>query len=99
MPTYVALFEKTDEGRKISPEAAQERRRKGVQMVQELGGEVHSLYYGSGPYDIVAVLDLPDGEALGKAQTAYESLGLSTFEAWEVFDPEEWNDILEAAPM
>jgi uncharacterized protein with GYD domain len=99
MPTYVALFEKTDEGRTITAEEAQERRQRGVQMVNELGGEVKGLYYGSGPYDMIAILDLPNGQALGKAQAAYESLGLSTFEAWEVFGPEEWNGILEGAPM
>lgn len=99
MPTYALLFEKTDEGRKISGEEAQERRQRGVQMVDDVGGEVKGLYYGSGPYDIIGILDLPDGEALGELQTAYESLGLTTFEAWEVFEPEEWNEVLEGAPM
>ncbi|MBX0324390.1 GYD domain-containing protein [Halomicroarcula sp. F13] len=99
MPTYVVLFEKTDEGRTINPEEAQERRQRGVEMVEEVGGEVTALYYGSGRYDIVGIADLPDGEALGKVQTAYESLGLTAIEAWEVFEPAEWNEILEEAPM
>lgn len=84
MPTYVVLFEKTDEGRK---------------MTEDVGSEVKALYYGSGRYDVVGIADLPDGEALGKLQTAYESLGLASIEAWEVFEPAEWNDIVEDAPM
>lgn len=99
MPTYVVLFEKTDEGRTISSEDAQERRQRGLEIVEEVGGEVRSLYYGSGRYDIVGIADLPDGEAVGKVQTAYESLGLTSIEAWEVFEPAEWNEILEDAPM
>lgn len=99
MPTYVVLFEKTDEGRKISAEETQERRQRGLQMTEEVGGEVKALYYGSGRYDIVGIADLPDGEALGKLQTAYESLGLTSIEAWEVFEPAEWNDIIENAPL
>ena len=99
MPTYVVLFEKTDEGRKISAEEAQDRRQRGLQMTEEVGGEVKALYYGSGRYDIVGIADVPDGEALGKLQIAYESLGLTSIEAWEVFGPTEWNEIIEDAPM
>ncbi|MFB6170185.1 MAG: GYD domain-containing protein [Haloarculaceae archaeon] len=99
MPTYVALIDKTDEGRTISVEQGRERRRKGVEMIEKVGGEIVSIYYGSGPHDIVVVADFPDGEAVGKFQTAYESLGLTSIQAWEVFEPGEWDDLTDDAPM
>lgn len=97
MPTYVALFTKTEEGRQIDADEGQSRRSRGVELVHEHGGEVEALYYGVGQYDFVGVFEFPDTESLAKAQIAYEQLGLSTMESFEVFGPEEWDSLLEDA--
>lgn len=95
MPTYVSLFTKTDEGRQIDAEEVQSRRSRGIEMVHEHGGEVEALLYGVGQYDFVGIFHFPDTESLAKAQTAYEQLGLSTMESFEVFRPEEWDSLLK----
>ena len=66
MPTYVMLFTKTDEGRKIDFEEVQSRRERGVELTQEYGGEVEALYYSNdGLYDFVAVAEFPDSSRTG----------------------------------
>jgi uncharacterized protein with GYD domain len=98
MPTYVMLFTKTDEGRKIDFEEVQSRRERGVELTQEYGGEVEALYYtNDGSYDFVAVTEFPDSESAAKAGVAYEQLGLAKSESFEVFSPKKWDSILEDA--
>lgn len=97
MPTYVVLFEKTEEGRKITAEDAQQRRAKGLEINEEYGAEVRSLYYGTGEYDMIAIVDAPDSETMAKIKLAYEQQGLSRTVGFEVFPPDEWDAILEDA--
>lgn len=98
MPTYVTLFTKTDEGRKLDFEEVQSRRERGVELTQEHGGEIKALYYSvTGPYDFFAVSEFPDSESAAKVEAAYEQLGLATGDSFEVFSPEEWDSILEDA--
>lgn len=66
MPTYIVLFQKTDEGRKITAEDAQQRRAKGVQLSEEFGAEIKGLYYGMGEYEMFAIVDAPDSETMAK---------------------------------
>lgn len=97
MSTYIVLFKKTDEGRQITAEDAQERRQRGIEISKQYGTELRGLYYGLGEYEMVAVADAPDSETIAKVQLAYEQDGLARTEAFEVFEPAEWDSILEEA--
>ena len=97
VPTYIVLFKKTDEGRKITAEDAQQRRAKGIEINEEYGTEIKGLYYGLGEYEMVAIVEAPDSETVAKVQLAYEQQGLARTEGFEVFEPEEWDGILEEA--
>lgn len=97
MPTYVVLFQKTEEGRKISTEDAQERRAKGLAINEKYGADVKTLYYGLSEYDAIAIAEVPDSETLAKVKLEYERLGLARVTVFEVFEPGEWDDILEEA--
>jgi uncharacterized protein with GYD domain len=97
MPTYITLFKKTDEGRKITAEEARQRRAKGIEINEEYGTEIRGLYYGIGEYEMIAIVDAPDSETVAKVQLAYEQEGLARTEAFEVFEPDEWDAILEDA--
>lgn len=46
---------------------------------------------------MIAIVDAPDSETVAKVQLAYEQEGLSRTEAFEVFEPDEWDAILEDA--
>lgn len=97
MPTYMILFEKTDEGRKITADDAQRRRAKGLELNEEYGTEIRELFYGIGEYEMVAIVDAPNTETVAKIKLAYERRGLARTEAFEVFEPTEWDAILEDA--
>lgn len=97
MPTFIVLFKKTDEGRKITAEDAQQRRAKGIEVNEKFGADIKDLYYGIGEYEMVAIVDAPDTETMAKVQLAYEQQGLAGTEAFEVFEPDEWDPIIEEA--
>ncbi|MFT4883920.1 MAG: hypothetical protein ACI8U4_001433 [Natronomonas sp.] len=97
MPTYVVLFEKTEEGQKITAEDAQRRRATGIELINEHEAELKALYYGFGEYDMFAVVDVDDSETMAKIKLAYEQQGLSRTKGFEVFEPEEWDAIIEDA--
>lgn len=97
MPTYIVLFEKTDEGRKITVEDAQQRRAKGLEINEKYGAEVKALYYGMSEYDAVAIADVPDSETLAKIKLEYEQMGLTHITVFEVFEPDKWDAILKEA--
>jgi uncharacterized protein with GYD domain len=77
MPTYISLFQKTNNGQKITPEKAQQRRAKGIELCKEHEIELTDLCYGLGEYDFVAVVEAPDTETVAKAQFGYEQEGLT----------------------
>lgn len=97
MPKYIILFEKTEDGLTITAEEAQERRAKGIELTQKYGVELLDLYYGVGDTDMVAIAEAPDTESIAKVKLAYEQLGLAKTKGFEVFDPEEWDRIVEDA--
>lgn len=97
MPTYIVLFQKTEEGRKITAEDAQQRRAQGLEINEKYGAEVKALYYGLSEYDAVAIADVPDSETLAKNKLEYEQLGLAHVTVFEVFEPDEWDAILGEA--
>lgn len=97
MPQYVILFEKTDGGRKITADDAQQRRAKGIELTREHGIDPTDLYYGVGDIDMVAIAEAPGSESMAKVKLAYEQQGLSRTRGFEVFEPDEWDAILDDA--
>jgi len=75
MARFVRLVKFTPEGLKNLKEIP-ERFAKGRQYLESLGGKVIDVYAVSGPYDLVAIFEAPDPEAVMKhglfvAQTGY----------------------------
>lgn len=63
MPTYVVLYQFTDQGRKdvkSTVQRAQEARAEN----EKRGFKVQGLYWTQGPYDLIAVLEAPDEQAM-----------------------------------
>ena len=65
MATYISLCSYTADGIKSIKEAPK-RLDKAKALARKLGGEMKALYLTLGPYDVVAVYDLPDDEAAAK---------------------------------
>jgi len=89
MPTYVHLFNWTDQGMKTFRETV-DRVAAAEGMLEKLGVHIKDIYWTQGPYDIVAVTEAPDEEtglaallALG-AQGNVRSTTLRAFDRGEM---------------
>jgi uncharacterized protein with GYD domain len=65
MARFVRLVKFTPEGLKNIKEFP-DRFAKGRQYLESLGGKVVEIYAVSGPYDLVAILEAPDEQAVMK---------------------------------
>lgn len=96
MAIYALLFTHTDAGKQDIHTIPTEVFPKGNELVEELGGEVRSLYYGSmGGYDGVAILEFPDGKSMEKWRLTLEQEGTHRIESSEVFEAEEYFEMIE----
>jgi uncharacterized protein with GYD domain len=65
MPRFVRLVKFTPEGLKNIKEFS-DRFARGRQYLESLGGKIVDIYAVSGPYDLVAILEAPDEQAVMK---------------------------------
>ena len=65
MPHFICFLNWTDEGAK-NAKGVSERHDAAHSLAASLGGSVVSAYVTSGQYDVVAILDMPDGDAMAK---------------------------------
>jgi uncharacterized protein with GYD domain len=63
MPTYVVLYSFTDQGAKNAKGTVQ-RSREARAANQQRGFNVQGLYWTQGQYDLVAIVDAPDEQAM-----------------------------------
>ena len=63
MPTYVVLYKFTDQGRKNVKETIQ-RAGQVQEEQQRRGFAIHGLYWTQGQYDLVAIVEAPDEQAM-----------------------------------
>ena len=74
MPMYVTLANFTDQGirnYKDSPKRAQAFK----EMVEAMGGTVHSVFWTMGQYDVVAITEAADDETAAAISVKQSSLG------------------------
>jgi len=66
MPTYITLLNWTEQGiAKIK--ASPKRLDDGRKAFKKMGVEIKDTYLTMGPYDLVCVIEAPDGETAAKA--------------------------------
>jgi uncharacterized protein with GYD domain len=63
MPTYVVLYKFTDEGAKNIKSTVQRARESRAES-ERRGFQIHGLYWTTGQYDLVAVVEAPDEQAM-----------------------------------
>ena len=63
MPTYVVLYNFTDEGLKNAKETVKRARENRAEN-ERRGFKVQGLYWTQGPYDLVAIVEAPDENAM-----------------------------------
>jgi uncharacterized protein with GYD domain len=97
MPTYIGLASWTSEGMKTVRETIK-RGEDTAALLRQLGGELKATYWTSGPYDIVAIADVPDEETLAKLALTITSRGTTRFTAVRAFSEDEMVRILAQLP-
>jgi uncharacterized protein with GYD domain len=88
MATYIALINWTEKGVAEAKDTVQ-RAEKARQMAQQLGGDMPTIYWTMGRYDIVAILEAPDDETATAILVRVASLGTVRTETLRAFTADE----------
>jgi len=95
MPTYIQLVNYTQQGvEKIKQ--CPSRLDAAKEAFRAAGAEIKDFYLVLGRYDIVTVIEAPDGETMAKLALAIGSLGDVRTETLRVFTEEEYRKIIAA---
>ena len=93
MPTYVVLVNWTEQGVKNAAQTV-DRTDHGGEIAEKHGLKLKEAYWTVGAYDMVAVFEAPDEEALSAHLLEIASLGNVRTTALRAFDEEEMKGIL-----
>lgn len=98
MPLYAQLFTHTDTGKQAIDTIPTEVFPLAGDLAEEFGGEVRAVYYGSmGRYDGFALVEYPDEAAAEKWRLAFEQEGTHHIENYEIFEAEDYFDMIAEA--
>jgi uncharacterized protein with GYD domain len=97
MPTFICLLSWTDQGAKTAKDAGKRYQASQV-LAEKLGGRLLSSYITTGGYDVVATLDMPDGQAMTKFAVALSASGNARTTTVQAYSPEEFAKIAAGAP-
>jgi uncharacterized protein with GYD domain len=89
MPTFICLLNWTDQGAKSAKDAGR-RYQASKALAEKLGGKLLSSYITTGPYDVVATLEMPDGQAMTKFSVALSASGNARTTTVLAYPPEEF---------
>jgi uncharacterized protein with GYD domain len=92
MATYIGLFNWTEQGIKGYRDSA-ERVDAFGQLLERAGGSLQGIWWCLGPYDVVAVMDAPDDEAITAAMLQLGALGNVRSTTLRAFGKEEFQGI------
>lgn len=97
MPTFICFLNWTDQGAKSAKDSGK-RHQAARNAAETLGGKLVSAYVTSGQYDVVATIDMPNGEAMTKFAVAIAQSGNARTTTVRAYSPEEFSKLAAAAP-
>jgi uncharacterized protein with GYD domain len=97
MPTFICFLNWTDQGAKSAKEA-NKRAQAARSMAEKLGGKLLSGYVTTGQYDVVATLEMPNGEAMVKFASAVSASGNARTTTVRAYTPDEFSKLASEAP-
>ena len=74
MTTFICFLNWTDQGVKTAKDAGK-RHQAAKNLAEKLGGRLVSTYVTTGQYDVVATVELPNGDAMTKFALAIAASG------------------------
>ena len=96
MPTYISLINWTDQGVKNFKDSI-ERAGKAQEAMGKLGASFKEIYWTTGPYDIVSVVEAPDEETATAALLMVASQGNIRTMTVRAFNRDEMTRVVELA--
>lgn len=93
MPTYIVLAHMTQQGVQHAKEIPQ-RRAAAEETAKELGMTLREAYLTMGAYDVVFVIDAPNGEAMAKFALKIGMRGNLTTQTLRAFGGSEIDSII-----
>lgn len=97
MPHFICFLNWTDEGARNAKDVAK-RRDAAESLAASLGGKVVDAYVTTGRYDVVAILDMPDGDAMAKFALTTGSRGQARTTTVRAYSQEEIGKIVSELP-
>ena len=88
MPHFICFLNWTDEGAS-NPQNIKDRHAAAEHLAESFGGKVVGGYVTTGQYDVVAVLDMPDGDAMAKFALTIGQRGQARTTTVRAFPPDE----------
>ena len=88
MATYIVLGKWTQQGSQGATEGGK-RRQAAKEVAKSFGGEIKQTYLTMGEYDIVAIVEAPDDEAVAKIALKIGSFGNLHTQTLRAFDEAE----------
>ncbi|QLD90511.1 GYD domain-containing protein [Natronomonas salina] len=95
MATYIHLMELGRENLETM-EHSPDRRAAARELVESYGGEIVSIYYTLGRYDVVSVVEYPDQGAAARAAIRFRGAGNTRVETLPAFTEGEWDEAVVA---
>jgi len=93
MATYIVLGKWTQQGSQGATEGVK-RRQAAKEVAKSFGGEIKQTYLTMGQYDIVAIVEAHDDEALAKIALKIGSFGNLSTQTLRAFDEFETDQLL-----
>ncbi len=94
MPTFICFLNWTDQGAKNAKDSSK-RYQASKTMAEKLGGKLLSAYVTTGQYDVVATLEMPNGEAMVKFASAVSATGNARTTTVRGYTPDEFSKLVE----
>jgi uncharacterized protein with GYD domain len=94
MPNYIVLVNWTDQGIKNLKDSTN-RAKSFEGAIEKAGGRSHGIYYTMGRYDIVAIVEAPNDEAIASVLYATGTLGNIRTETLKAFSIDEAANIIK----
>jgi uncharacterized protein with GYD domain len=95
MPTYIVLFNWTDQGiRTVKDSPSRIRQAEG--QLQQLGIALRDVYLTMGDYDLVGIVEAPDDQAVARALLALGMQGNVRTKTLKAFTRAEFEQIVGA---
>ena len=93
MPTFICFLNWTDQGAKNAKDSSK-RHQAAKTMAEKLGGKLLSAYVTTGQYDVVATLEMPNGEAMVKFASAVSATGNARTTTVRGYTPDEFSKLV-----